>query len=59
VKGVLNRRVQRPEDGLFELDLPPSPPLARGRCGARLAAVLAIVSELRSMRGLPTAGSPQ
>lgn len=56
-KHVLNRKVQRPEDGLFELDIPTPPPLASGRCGARLAAVRAIVGELRAMRGLPTVGA--
>jgi DTW domain-containing protein len=56
-KHVLNRKVQRPEDGLFELDLPAPAPLARGRCGARLAAVKSIVTELRAMRGLPMVGA--
>ncbi len=49
-KVVLNRKVRRPEDALFELDVPEPAPIARGRCGMRLAALGEVVSTLR---GLP------
>ena len=56
-KVVLNRKVQRARGWPFELDLPPATEsLARGRCGARLAAVRTILAEIRAMRGPSHAG---
>jgi DTW domain-containing protein YfiP len=48
-KVVLNRKVRRPEDALFELDVPEPAPIVRGRCGMRLAALREIVATLRAL----------